>query len=100
RVALSSSVAALYRPFQAYNSVIYREQSGTSVYHSLQATLSRQTGRRFHYLITYTFGKALGLDASQNEQDAVVDPVDPRHRSYGVLPYDRTHVLNATYSYL
>jgi hypothetical protein len=28
-----------------------------------------------------------------------VDPFDPRERSYGVLRYDRTHILNLSYNY-
>src|SRR5258706_10721960 len=48
--------------------------------------------------ISYTFSKALGLQ-SVNESGDLIDPVDARHRSWGVLPYDRTHVLNVSYSY-
>jgi hypothetical protein len=73
--------------------------TGTSSYHSMQATLSHQ-GKNFQYFATYTFGKALGTVAT-NETDgsAWADPIDTRHRSWGVLPFDRTHVFNMSYNY-
>jgi hypothetical protein len=65
----------------------------------MQATLSHQ-GRNLQYFATYTFGKALGTVAT-NETDgsAWADPIDTRHRSWGVLPFDRTHVFNLSYNY-
>ena len=65
----------------------------------MQATLSHQ-GKNFQYFATYTFGKALGTVAT-NETDgsAWADPIDTRHRSWGVLPFDRTHVFNMSYNY-
>jgi hypothetical protein len=65
----------------------------------MQATLSRQTGK-LNYFVAYTFGKALGTTAV-NETDgaAWADPVDTRGRSWGVLPFDRTHILNLSYNY-
>jgi hypothetical protein len=86
-----------FTPFPAYQDVQYADFGGTSAYHSLQTTLKRQTGH-LTYLVAYTFSKALGLQ-SVNESGDLVDPVDARHRSWGVLPYDRTHVLNVSYSY-
>jgi hypothetical protein len=73
--------------------------TGTSSYHSLQATLSHN-GKNLHYFATYTFGKALGTVAT-NETDgaAWADPIDTRNRSWGVLPFDRTHVFNFSYNW-
>ena len=31
---------------------------------------------------------------------AVIDPIDPRNRSYGVPLWDRTHIFNASYNLL
>jgi hypothetical protein len=61
--------------------------------------LSRQTGK-LNYFVTYTFGKALGTTAV-NETDgaAWADPIDTRGRSWGVLPFDRTHIFNVSYNY-
>ena len=99
RAALDASVLKSRRPFTAYNSVGLYQFTGTSSYHSMQATLSHQ-GKNLQYFATYTFGKALGTVAT-NETDgsAWADPIDTRHRSWGVLPFDRTHVFNLSYNY-
>jgi len=93
RVALATDALNPLRPFPALGDVSYWEYNGTSNYHALQATLSRQTGGRFQYFLAYTFSKALGLWSNESQ---AVDPFDERNRSYGVLPYDRTHVLTAS----
>jgi hypothetical protein len=98
-VAGQAGVLAQFRPFPAYSSITSYEYSGTSSYHSLQVTMSHQTGQRLQYFATYTFSKALGT-TGVNETGDVVDPIDTRGRSYGVLPYDRTHVFNLSYNYL
>jgi hypothetical protein len=99
RFALDDAVSRTFRPFGVYNSIGYYQFTGTSSYHSLQATLSRQTGK-LNYFVAYTFGKAMGTTAV-NETDgaAWADPIDTRGRSWGVLPFDRTHILNMSYNY-
>ncbi len=99
RVAISgqANVLAQFRPFPAYSDIIVKEYNATSAYHSLQMTLSRQLGRRLTYFATYTFSKALGITGT-NENGDNIDPIDARHRSYGVLPYDRTHIFNLSYN--
>jgi hypothetical protein len=99
RAGLDGSVVKRFRPFQAYGTVGVFQFTGTSTYHSLQATLSHQ-GKNLQYFATYTFGKALGTVAV-NESDgaAWADPIDTRHRSWGILPFDRTHVFNLSYNY-
>jgi hypothetical protein len=61
--------------------------------------LSHQ-GKNIQYFATYTFSKALGTVAT-NESDgsAWADPIDTRGRSWGVLPFDRTHVFNLSYNW-
>ena len=98
RLALSADVVNTLRPYPALTNVTYWEYNGTSNYHSLQATLSRQTGRRLQYFLTYTFGKGLGTNVSNGEYGQI-DPFESRVRSYGVLAYDRTHIVNASYNY-
>jgi hypothetical protein len=98
RSALDGAALKLFKPFQAYNNITFNEFAGTSVYHSLQATLSRQAGKNLQYFATYTFSKVLGTTAV-GENGTRVDPVDTRGRSYGVLPYDRTHIFNLSYNY-
>jgi Carboxypeptidase regulatory-like domain/TonB-dependent Receptor Plug Domain len=99
RAGLDNSVLTRFRPFAAYNSVGVYQFTGTSTYHSLQATLSHQ-GKNLQYFATYTFSKALGTVAT-NESDgaAWADPIDTRNRSWGVLPFDRTHIFNLSYNY-
>jgi len=99
RAGLDGSVLRQFRPYGAYNSVGVYQFTGTSTYHSLQATLSHN-GRNFQYFATYTFGKALGTVAT-NESDgsAWADPIDTRNRSWGILPFDRTHVFNLSYNW-
>jgi hypothetical protein len=61
-------------------------------------TLSRQLGKDLQYFLTYTFSKALGTTAV-DETGSNIDPFDARGRSYGILPFDRTHIFNASYNY-
>jgi hypothetical protein len=101
RAGLDASVLKTFRPFPAYGSVGVFQFTGTSTYHSLQATLSHQSGKNLQYFATYTFSKALGTVAT-NESDgsAWADPIDTRNRSWGVLPFDRTHIFNLSYNYI
>ena len=88
-----------FKPFPAFNSIGLYQFTGTSTYHSLQATLSHN-GRNFQYFATYTFGKALGTVATAESDGAAwADPIDTRNRSWGVLPFDRTHVFNLSYNW-
>jgi hypothetical protein len=98
RAALSGDVLIAQHPYPALNSIQWWEYTGTSNYHSLQATLSRQTGRRFQYFVAYTFSKVLGTNYANTEYDNI-DPFEPNKRSKGVLAYDRTHILSASYNY-
>ena len=86
-----------FRPFVNYGAINQREHNLTQNYNSLQALLARQTGR-FTYSLAYTFGKNLGYRG--DSQGPVASQFNLRERLYGVLAYDRTHVLNITYSYL
>jgi hypothetical protein len=100
RAALNTAALKQFKPYSAFNNVNVFQFTGTSTYHSLQATLSHQSGKNLQYFATYTFGKALGTVAT-NESDgaAFADPIDTRGRSWGVLPFDRTHVFNLSYNY-
>ena len=98
RAALTSDAVNTVRPYPALGDVYWWEYKADSNYHGLQATLSRQTGRRLQYFVAYTFSKVVGTSTANGEYDAI-DPFDPRGRSYGVLSYDRTHILNVSYNY-
>ncbi len=93
-VATQASNLAQFRPFNAFNALTIYDFRGTSNYNSMQVTLSRQTGRRLQYFVAYTLAQSEG---SLGGEYSVIDPYDPK-RTYGVLPEDRTHVLNVSWN--
>jgi hypothetical protein len=50
RQSLGDGVANRYRPYPDLSSVRYQQYTGTSNYHSLQTTLSRQDGKNLKFL--------------------------------------------------
>jgi hypothetical protein len=60
----------------------------------MQVTLSRQTGRRLQYFVAYTLARSEGTLGGEY---SLIDPYDPK-RTYGVLPEDRSHVLNVSWN--
>ncbi len=96
RTALDGAAINKFRTYPDLNTLRYQEYTGTSNYHSLQATLSRQLGKSLQFYATYTFSKVLGTLAGDGQD---VDPLDARGRTFGVLDYDRTHVFNLSYNY-
>jgi hypothetical protein len=96
RAAVDAAAINKFRPFPDLNNVRLQQYTGTSNYHSLQMTLSRQTGKNLQFFATYTFSKVLG---TRGGEFADLDPLDVRGRSYGVLNYDRTHIFNLSYNY-
>ncbi|HEV2665449.1 MAG TPA: carboxypeptidase-like regulatory domain-containing protein [Blastocatellia bacterium] len=93
---LAGGTCDAFRPFQGYGNVNVDRHIAFQNYNSLQMTLSRQTGR-VNYLASYTFSKALGIRNGGN-QGAQADALDLRGHNYGILGYDRTHVLNLAYT--
>ena len=94
--ALAGNNCDAFRPFQGYGAVNLVSHVAYQNYNSLQATLSRQTGRA-NFLASYTFSKALGIRNGGN-QGAAADALDLRGHNYGILGYDRTHVFNIAYT--
>jgi hypothetical protein len=86
-----------FRPFQNYGSIGVRSHGLSQNYHSLQVTANRQTGR-VNYSAAYTFSKAMGIGGDSFGTPS--DPFDRKGRSYGILPYDRTHGLSVAYNIL
>lgn len=100
RAALSDPSVRSFQPFPDYGEVNFYEFVGTSNYHSLQATLNRQLGKKLQYFATYTYSKALGTTSvDESSGSDQVDPVDIRGRSYGILAFDRTHIFNLSYNW-
>jgi hypothetical protein len=95
RAALDANVYNSLRPYSALAQINLPVYVGVSDYHSLQTTLSRQSGR-FTYLVAYTLSQSKGTVAVDF---AALDPfADWRDRDYGVLPTDRTHVVNTSWT--
>ena len=88
----------LYRPLRQYGDLPVTRHTHYQNYNALQTLLSRQ-GSRFSFTTAYTWSKALGIRGGG--QGAVTQPPgDIREFAYGVLRYDRRHVLNVGYSWL
>ncbi len=87
-----------YRPLSQYGDVPVSRHSHYQNYNALQTLLSRQ-GSRFSYTAGYTWSKALGIRGGGQGQTSQ-PPGDIRDSAYGVLGYDRRHVLNVGYSWL
>lgn len=89
-----------FRPFPTYLNINQVSHVTSSHYDSLQVTARRQTGR-FNYWASYTWGKALGNSSFiYSDGGSLLDNFDRRGRSYGILPWDRTHTLNLAYNIL
>jgi hypothetical protein len=96
--AMATETVNRYRPYPTLGNVRYPTYVGLSNYNSLQATLSRQTGA-FTYLITYTLSRVKG---TTNTDFAALDPTvisNWETRDYGILAIDRTHVVNASWTW-
>ena len=86
-----------YRPFRNYGGITLYDHGLSQNYNALQVTAKRWTGW-INYSAAYTFSKALGVGGNYKGFNGNVDPFDPRGRSYGPLPYDRTHLLSFAYN--
>ena len=94
RAALADNVVNSFRPFPAYGVLNYLQTKGVSNYHSMQATLSRQTGN-FTYLLAYTLSKNEGTTVADFGR---IDPID-QTRSEGTLAIDRTHYASLSWTW-
>ena len=85
------------RPYQGYGDILMYEWASTANYHSAQASFSQRLSAGVTLAVSYTFSKVLGSAATDTTQ---VSPfVDPRHRNYGPLNYDRTNVFSLRYNW-
>jgi hypothetical protein len=86
-----------YRPWKTYQTVAQTDHVLSQNYNSLQATWSKQTGI-VNYAASYQFGKTLGYGGDYYAGATSIDFFDARGRSYGVLPYSRTHQFKIAYT--
>jgi hypothetical protein len=88
----------LYRPMTRYGALPVTQHTHYQNYNALQTLLSRQ-GTRFSFTTAYTLSKALGIRGG-GQGATTQPPGDLRDSAYGVLGYDRRHVVNVGYSWL
>ena len=93
----NASCENLFRPYPLYSQVNEAVTAGKARYDSLQATLRRNVGW-LTLQMNYTFSKALG-NGTQVANGGLTGalPDYGAHWLYGILPYDRAHVLSAAY---
>jgi Carboxypeptidase regulatory-like domain len=78
-----------FRPMTGYSDLYLTTNNGRANYNGLQAVWVRAKGR-YNLQLNYTFSKALGIVGFYNQFNV--------NDNYGVLPNNRTHLFNATYS--
>jgi hypothetical protein len=87
------------RPYRGYGRIIFNETTGESQYNSLQVALNRRASKALSFGVSYTLGKAEGDSDSEDSTSSGSLAQDPRNLAdeYGLLDFDRRHVLAANY---
>lgn len=86
-----------YRPYPFYGGIQLTRHGLHSTYNALQISMNKYTGP-FHFNVNYTWSKALG-DRGVDGNGQVADATN-QHNDYGIAAFDRTHILNASYTYI
>lgn len=87
------------RQYNRYNQILVPEHNTYANYNALQVEAIKQAGP-LNFNLNYTFSKALGILGSSADFNwtAGIDPFN-LSRNYGPMNFDRTQVLNLSYSY-
>jgi hypothetical protein len=87
------------RPFNRYSQILVPQHNTYANYNALQLEAVKRFGH-FNFNANYTFSKALGIlgSAADFNYTAGIDPFSLQN-NYGPLNFDRTQVLNLSYSY-
>jgi hypothetical protein len=87
------------RPFPNYSQILQPEHNTYANYNGLQIEAIKHVGR-LNFNVNYSFSKALGILGSSADFNWTAG-IDPFHlaNNYGPLNFDRTQVLNLSYSY-
>jgi hypothetical protein len=87
------------RPYNRYSQILVPQHNTYANYNGLQIVAIKQSGH-FNFNANYSFSKALGILGSSADFNytAGIDPFNLSN-NYGPLNYDRTQVLNLSYSY-
>jgi hypothetical protein len=87
------------RPFPNYSQILEPEHNTYANYNGLQIEAIKHIGR-LNFNANYSFSKALGILGSSADFNWTAG-IDPFHlaNNYGPMNFDRTQVLNLSYSY-
>jgi Carboxypeptidase regulatory-like domain len=87
------------RPFPNYSQILVPRHNTYANYNGLQIEAIKQVGR-LNFNANYSFSKALGIlgSAADFNWTAGIDPFNLQN-NYGPLNFDRSQVLNLSYSY-
>ena len=87
------------RPYPNYSQILVPEHNTYANYNGFQLEAIKQIGH-LNFNANYSFSKALGILGSSADFNytAGIDPFNVS-RNYGPLNFDRTQVLNLSYSY-
>lgn len=87
------------RQYPAYSQILVPHHNTYSNYNAIQVEAIKQIGR-LNFNVNYTFSKALGILGSSADFNwtAGIDPFSLAN-NYGPMNFDRTQVLNLSYSY-
>ena len=87
------------RPYNRYSQILVPLHNTYANYNAVQFEAIKQIGK-LNFNANYTFSKALGILGSSADFNytAGIDPFNLAN-NYGPLNYDRTQVLNLSYSY-
>lgn len=94
----SNFTAQDYAPYHNYQTLNVLTGGSWANYTGFEAVWQKQQGRA-NLMVNYTFGKALGTrdGVNDNGQNNGVEVSPNLQDDYGVLSYDHSQILNATY---
>lgn len=84
-----------FRPYPGHGNLNYREYSGISNYHGLQASVNRRFQQGIQFGISYTWSKAMDYSSGDNGGLPMYQPYD--NWVYGLASFDQTHVAVINY---
>jgi Carboxypeptidase regulatory-like domain/TonB-dependent Receptor Plug Domain len=79
-----------FRPYPGIGNLDYREYSGISNYHGLQASLNRRFVQGIQFGLSYTWSKSMDYTSGDNGGIPTYQPVD--EWVYGLAAFDQQHV--------
>ena len=87
------------RPYPRYNQILVPRHNTYANYNGIQFEAIKQVGK-LNFNVNYTFSKSLGIlgSAADFNYTAGMDPFNINN-NYGPMNFDRTQVLNLSYSY-